>query len=71
MAIDTRQKRQSSIPFLMPGLIPGVNPSGAIIGIIRQASIWVYSGIFSTIIFGGLIQCDVLFGVKQSNDAEF
>lgn len=44
MAIDTREKRQSSYSLLVPSLTPGVEPS-SIDQAERQVSVWVYSGI--------------------------
>lgn len=50
MAVDTREKRQSSFSLLVPFLVPGVEPS-SLDTAGRQAATWVYSGILS-----GLLQ---------------
>lgn len=47
MAIDTRQKRQSSYKILAPYMEQGVHPSGAIGQAQRQAAAWIYSGILA------------------------
>lgn len=49
MAVDTREKRQSALAFLMVGHVPGIEPSTLDVAA-RQAALWVYSGILSGII---------------------
>jgi len=49
VAVDTREKRQSATALLVPAFVPGVEPSTLDVAG-RQASVWIYSGIVSTII---------------------
>lgn len=46
MAVDSREKRQSAVSFLIPSYPPGVEPS-SLDNAARQAAVWVYSGILS------------------------
>ncbi len=45
MAIDTKQKRRSSLHSLMPFFTPSVSIDGSMSKADRQESAWAYSGI--------------------------
>lgn len=48
MAIDTLQKRRSSLYSLMPFFTPSVSIDGSMSQADRQESAWAYSGILAT-----------------------
>lgn len=48
MPVDTREKRQSALSFLVPTFVPGVEPdSPAVEEPERQAGYWSYAGILA------------------------
>lgn len=52
MAIDTKQKRRSSLHSLMPFFTPSVSIDGSMSQADRQESAWAYSGILAAEIVG-------------------
>lgn len=47
MPVDTRQKRNTALSFLVPIFVPGVAPASGIDQADRQAAVQIYSGILA------------------------